>query len=280
MTSITSVSHAELTQRRQELRRQRRLKLLQSSWRTLAVSGLAGSLVWVITLPGWVIRKPDQVAIEGNQLLSGPALQSQLPLAYPQSLLRIKPQVIAATLESKAPIAKATVTRHLFPPRLTVQVKEQYPVAIAQPAAAKSSSSSPSSANIQLLNKNGVGMPLETYTSLDPTFKLPDLKVIGMRDQYRPYWSKFYQAISRSPVKVLEIDWRDPANLILKTDLGMVHFGSYSSKFAYQLNSLDRMRQLAKQLPSGQVAYIDLKNPAAPSIQMTKNSNPVKTNMP
>ncbi len=110
MTSISSVSQTELAQRRQKLRQERRLKALQSSWRTIAVSGLAGGLAWVITLPGWVIRQPEQVAIAGNRFLSAQAIQSLLPMAYPQSLLQLEPQAIAAQLESKAPIAEATAT--------------------------------------------------------------------------------------------------------------------------------------------------------------------------
>jgi cell division protein FtsQ len=285
MTSISSVSQTELAQRRQKLRQERRLKLLQSSWRTIAVSGLAGGLAWVITLPGWVIRQPEQVAIAGNRFLSAQAIQSLLPLAYPQSLLQLEPQAIAAQLESKAPIAEATVARQLFPPRLIVEVKERYPVAMIAdpptPQAAKDKEAKPAAeaAKVGFLDANGVWIPIESYTSFEQSFKLPTLKIIGYQEQKRSQWTELYQAVSQSPVKVLEIDWRDPSNLILKTELGIFHFGAYSSKFSEQIRAMDRLRKLSEKLNPKQVTYIDLRNPDAPSIQMKKANNSVKSSL-
>src|SRR6476646_2554216 len=282
MTSISSVSQTELAQRRQKLRQERRLKLLQSSWRTIAVSGLAGGLAWVITLPGWVIRQPEQVAIAGNRFLSAQAIQSLLPLAYPQSLLQLEPQAIAAQLESKAPIAEATVARQLFPPRLIVQVKERYPVAMitdlpnAQVAQDKGTKPATDTSNVGFLDAKGVWIPIESYTSFDQSFKLPTLKIVGYQEQKRAQWGELYQAVSRSPVKVTEIDWRDSSNLILKTELGIFHLGSYSSRFTEQIQAMDRLRKLSEKLNPKQVVYIDLRNPDAPSVQVKKANSSVK----
>jgi cell division protein FtsQ len=85
-----------------------------------------------------------------------------------------------------------------------------------------------------------------------------------------------YKAVSRSPVKVFEIDWQNPANLILKTELGKVHFGPYSSRFTEQLSILDRMRELPTHISPSQIAYIDLKNPEFPAIQMNKGNQPIQ----
>jgi cell division protein FtsQ len=129
---------------------------------------------------------------------------------------------------------------------------------------------------VGLVDEQGVWMPLEKYTALNRSVKLPTLKVIGPPQHYRPYWSELYQVVIHSPVKVFQIDCQDPANLILKTELGNVHFGAYSSRFAYQLSVLDRMRQLPSYLNTSQIVYIDLKNPDSPSIQMTTINAPVK----
>ncbi|MBW4488631.1 MAG: FtsQ-type POTRA domain-containing protein [Trichocoleus desertorum ATA4-8-CV12] len=282
MTSLSSVSQTELAQRRQKLRQERRLKALQASWRTLAVSGLAGGLAWVITLPGWIIQQPEQVAIAGNRFLSAQAIQSLLPMAYPQSLLQLEPQAIAAQLESKAPIAEATVARQLFPPRLIVQVKERYPVAMISdlPNAQTAKDTKPTAdlSNVGFLDAKGVWIPIESYTSFDQSFKLPTLKIVGYQEQKRSQWAELYQAVSQSPVKVTEIDWRDPSNLILKTELGIFHFGSYSSRFTEQIQAMDQLRKLSEKLNPKQVAYINLQNPDAPSIQMLKPNNSVKSN--
>lgn len=275
MTSIyVSVSPAELIQRRHQLRRQRRIKSFRAIWRSLVVCSLTGGLVWVTTLPDWVIRKPEQIDIEGNRLLSAPTIRSLLAMPYPQSLLRLQPQVLAEKLESQASIAQATVTRQLLPPALTIQVKERQPVAMALRTSATISppplSPHLKTSQVGLLDAQGVWMPIANYADSPRSIQLPTLKVIGESSQYRAYWPQIYQAVSRSPVKVLEIDCQDPTNLIIKTELGIVHFGSYSSRFAYQLSVLDRLRELPDHLNPSDIAYIDLENPDNPSIQMKK----------
>lgn len=295
MASFSSVSQSELGKRRKELRRSRKVKFFQRCWQTIAVSCLAGGLIWVSTRPGWVIYEPEQVEIEGNQFLSAQTVRSLLPLKYPQSLMRLQPQAIAEKLESAAPIAKATVTRHLLPAGLTVRVKERYPVALSQlttpgepvpnpkavkPAADAIAPKPETASNLGVLDKNGWWTPLKSYTSLDRTLPLPTLKVIGNPDLYRNDWPSLYQELSRSPVKVSEIDWQDPANLILKTELGTVHLGPYSSKFAAQLGALDKMRQLPKHPRYSQIDYIDLKNPQSPAIKVQSAKVPAPTKTP
>ncbi len=275
MTSIASVSQTELGRRRKQLRQARRQKVLQAFWQTVAVSGMACSLLWVSTRPGWVIRQPEQVAIEGNQFLSAKTIRALLPLSYPQSLLRLQPQEMAKKLENVGPIAKASVTRHLFPPGLTVQVKERHPVAIAQRSATTATAAG-AGANLGVLDENGLWTPLESYTSLEQTVQLPTLRAIGNPDEYRRYWPQVYRAVSRSAVKVFEIDWQDPGNLILKTEMGTVHLGSDISKCVEQLAVLDRMRNLPHRVRSGQIAYIDLKNPASPAIKLVPPAEKTK----
>lgn len=278
MTSIASVSQTELTTRRKKLRRARRIRSFQTIWRSLLVGSMATSLVWALTLPDWIIRQPEQVEIEGNHLLSTKAIRSLLPLSYPESILRVQPQAIAKSLESQAPIAEATVTRQLLPPGLTIKVKERNPVAIAfdpisKEATATTNTQATNSTSLEgLLDAQGAWMPLISYTELEQNLKLPTLKVIGSREQYRLYWSEVYQAVSHSPVKVFEIDWRNPANLILKTELGNVHLGPYSSRLSKQLAVLDRMRELPSRMQPGQIAYINLENPDFPAIQVKKGN--------
>ncbi len=269
MANIASVSQNELTSRRKQLRRARRIKSFQSVWRTLFVGGMATGLVWAITLPDWVIRSPEQIVIEGNHFLSAKAIRSLLPLSYPQSILQVQPQAIAKSLESQGPIAKATVSRQLLPPGLTIQVRERKPVAIAKPPINQNSNTIAG-----LVDDQGVWMSKTSYTELEQNLELPTLKVIGSNEQYRPYWSEVYQALSRSAVQVLEIDWQDPGNLILKTELGNVHLGPYSSRFSEQLGILDRMRELPTHMSPSKIAYIDLKNPDFPAIQMIKGNEP------
>lgn len=277
MCSIGSVSRSKLAQRRKMLRTKRRIKMFQAVWRTLAVMSLSGGLVWAITRPIWVLRHSNQVIIEGNQLLSQQAIKSFIPISYPRSLLRIQPEAIARALESQPTIADATVSRQLFPPEIIVQVKERVPVALALTKFTKDSSSATPKPLLGLLDATGVLIPIQSYASQERKLKLPNLKVIGSLDQYRSYWPQLYQAVSRSPVKITEIDCQDSANIILKTELGLVHLGYYSPQLTTQLKVLDQMRRLPTQINSSQIAYIDLKNTQSPSVQTKQVKETVKT---
>ncbi|MBO0351192.1 FtsQ-type POTRA domain-containing protein [Phormidium pseudopriestleyi FRX01] len=282
MDTIGTVSQSELVRRRRQLRRSRRQKVFQACWQLLAVSSLAGFLLWTTTSPALVIDTPEQVEIDGNEFLSDQAIRSLLPLSYPQSMLQVRPQELARELESQGPIAKASVSRELFPPGLKVTVQERYPVAIASegnaiapgvptdtPPGLNSNPAvgSPGMPSVGLLDERGMWMPLESYTDLDPTVQLPQLRAIGPLEQYRSSWETVYQSIRRSPIKIYEINWQDPANLILKTELGVVHCGPYSPRFGEQVTRLGQMGDLPNQIDLAQIAYIDLTNPDRPSLQ-------------
>lgn len=297
MAGIASVSRQDLAQRRKKLRQQRQMKIVQTIWRTLAASSLAGGSLWVTIQPMWVLKTPAQIVMtSGEQLLSEQTIQSLLALSYPQSLWRIEPSAIAENLEAQPAIAQAIVSRRLFPPGLMIEIQERLPVAmthtlpgsstancITQPQSAANSTkpatpsclqNSPTrnkQAAISLLDASGALIPLEKYTALNPTSKLPTLKVIGSPEQYRSYWSQLYQAVSQSSVKVMEIDCQDPTNLILKTELGNVHLGVPNAQLPEKIQVLMQMRYLSAKFKPRQIDYIDLKNPDNPLVQMNQN---------
>lgn len=272
---LSPTSQSDLSQRRQKLRRQRRVRFFQAVWRLAAVAGLAGGLVWVSTHPIWLIRNANQVKVEGNQFLPTQAVRSLLPIQYPESLLRVQPQAIAQQLKTKAPIADVAVSRQLFPPGLTVRIRERLPVALTLMSAADAqlltqlgNKDTPISERLGLIDESGFLLPLATFLVVERSIKLPNLRVIGDPQVYRPYWGQLYPQVSRSPVKISEIDFQNPANLVLKTELGLVHMGAYGLRFPDQLKVLDRMRSLPAQVNPTQIAYIDLRNPVAPMLQM------------
>ncbi|GAA6618671.1 cell division protein FtsQ/DivIB [Scytonema sp. NUACC26] len=308
MAGIVSVSRADLEGRRKKLRQQRQVKFLQAVWRTFAVSSLASGLLWTTIQPIWVLKTSKDIVILGNHLLPDEAVQSLLVLSYPQSLWRIEPYRLAESLKQEPTIAQATVSRRLFPPGLIVQIDERKPVAIAERITRSNSDSrnclvsstqeesSPTDCpteavfstaptrteqgrhkgsinkqvTVGLLDANGVWMPLKKEKPLNPNAELPNLKVIGSLEQYRPYWTPLYQAITQSSVKVLEIDFQDPTNLILKTELGNVHFGAPNFQILEKIKVLAQMRHLPAQLNPSQIEYIDIKNPEYPIVQMNQ----------
>jgi len=282
MADIPTISQIELAERRRKLRWQRRWRILQTSWQVVAMGGLTAGLIWVVTLPDWMLRDASQIEVEGNKFLSADTVRTLLPIKYPQFLLTLQPKTLTQRLESQAPIAEATVSRHLFPPGLTVRIQERYPVAIvySSPTARSSSQpenalnsgshsvSSPVSNPVALLDERGTFIPYESYVALNRSRQLPNLKIVGMQDQYRSQWTSLYQQVSRSPVKILEIDWREPGNLILHSELGTVYCGAYGSRFSEQLRTLDQLRQLPEKLDVQQIDFIDLRNPQSPLVNL------------
>lgn len=273
MTDISSISSEELTHRRRHLRRQRRSRLLQKSWQVIAMTGLTMGVVWLVSKPDWMLRDPSQIVIQGNKSLSPDMIRAVLPIHYPQSVLSLRPDALAHQLETEAPIADASVTRRMFPPGLLIQIQERQPVATVY-AGSNPSSSAPINKNLDnlfvvaLLDDEGTWMPYEKFASLNQSQKLPKLRVIGFQPQYQSQWVELYQAVGRSPVKISTIDWREPSNLILQTNLGIIHCGPFSDRFPDQLHVLDSMRKLPDNVDADKIAYIDLSNPDMPMLEL------------
>jgi cell division protein FtsQ len=281
MAGIVSVSQKDLAQRRKKLRRQRQMKIIQAIWRTFAITGLAGGLMWVAIQPMWVLKAPKQILMKsGNKTLSQEAMRSLLVLSYPQSLWRIKPGAIADSLKKQPTIAQATVNRRLFPPGLIIEIQQRVPVALAQRPKGQNSVIGNKPASMGLLDAKGVWMPLEKYTLVNPTVKLPSLKVIGSPEQYRTYWNQLYPLLNQSSVKVMEINCQDPTNLILKTELGIVHLGAVSPQLTQQIQALAQMRDLSTKIDSTEVEYIDLRNPESPLVHTNQKSQEVTPQIP
>lgn len=278
MADFSAVSRSTVAARRRRLRRHRRIRALQAFWRLLVVMGLAGGAIWLIKSPIWVIQSPEQITIEGNELLSPERVRSLLPMHYPKPLWAVQPEAIAKELEAGGPIAQAVVTRHLWPPGVTIQIQERRPVAIAQDYSPDPTDPvlAMENTNAGLLDATGAWIPLEDYTLLNPAVQMPALTVVGMRAGDREQWVAIYaelnrfQATANAPVRITELDWRDPGNLILSTELGHVHLGVYQSPslFTQQLQALNQMRQLSKNTEFRPIEYIDLRRPESPLLQL------------
>ncbi|MBE9210473.1 FtsQ-type POTRA domain-containing protein [Nostoc sp. LEGE 06077] len=280
MAGIVSVSQTDLAQRRKKLRRQRQMKIIQAIWRTLAISSLAGGLLWVALQPVWVLNDPKQIVIKsGNQALPETAIKSMLKLSYPQSLWKVEPAAIADSLKKQPTIAQATVNRRLFPPGLIIEIQERVPVALAQRLPENNSAKNKQSST-GLLDASGVWIPLEKYTLVNPKLKLPSLKVIGIPEQYQRYWSQLYPSLSQSSMKIMEVNFQDLTNLILKTEIGNVHFGTPSSLLPKQIKVLTQLRNLPAKINPSQIEYIDLKNPDSPIVHMIQKSPKVDAQIP
>ena len=272
MTDFASTSSEELANRRQALRRQRRVRNVQTIWRILAISGMAAGSLWLIARPVWVIHNSDQIAVEGNERLSDAAIQSLLPLEYPQSLLEVKPEQVAQFIQTQAPVAYVEVTRQLLPPRLNVYVQERHPVAVTIPMQPKPLSvlAQDSSPVHQpgLLDSQGYWMAQSSFSNIAPDTPLPELKVKGFDSKYQAEWSSLYQALQTTSVTVSEVNWQTPSNVILHTPIGPVHLGVLDPEtIQQQLSTLAQLRSLTSADNIPEVEYIDLSNPESPAIK-------------
>jgi cell division protein FtsQ len=283
MTGTQPISRAELAQRRKQMRRARRSMRLKSSWRFGVVAGLAGAAVWMTTQPTWVLRRSEQVKVEGNQFLSVQTIRALLPIQYPQSIFRTQPGAIVDVLKQKAPIVDAWVDRQIFPPSLTVRIRERMPVAqlvdpdVAAAHREKSNGKPVVGKGHDLLDETGVVIPIESLNALNQTLKLPGLKILGRIETIRPQWVGFYQALRSSPVRLQQIDWRNPTNLVVMGETGKVHLGAYNpAEFSRQLRAMDGMRRIGEKIPKEQIDYIDLKNPDKPAIHQVSNRSSEK----
>lgn len=272
-----SPSPQELARRRQFLRAKRRFNFYKTAWRSLAMLGLAAGTLWLATSPIWLIRSAEQIAVSDNQILSDANIQALLPVPYPQSLIKVKPEGIAQTLAAYAPIESAVVTRRLVPPGLHVRVREHVPVATVMPDTTKPVRAIPSQPvpfkEAGLIDAEGNWMPLNSFRELGAIAPPPNLTIKGMQANYRASWRSLYKSLQRSPVKITAIDWTRPSNVILYSELGQVHIGPYGKNLDAQLAALDKMRSIDSKVNPQQVAFIDLQNPDNPVIEILQATN-------
>jgi cell division protein FtsQ len=120
-------------------------------------------------------------------------------------------------------------------------------------------------------------IPIESLNALNQTLKLPGLKILGRIETIRPQWVGCYQSLRSSPVRIQQIDWRNPTNLVVTGETGTVHLGAYNpAEFPRQLRAMDGMRRLGEKIPKEQIDYIDLKNPDKPAIHRVANRSAEK----
>jgi cell division protein FtsQ len=219
----------------------------------------------MMTLSSWTIEGDRQIEVEGLQLMSPDTLRSLLDLTYPQSLWRLETHQLSRQLETSPPVARAIVRRHLFPPKVVIQVTERQPVALAVGTASQNASSRQVWG---FLDEHGIFIPQKFYQLNRKGTRSPTLKVIGYDPNHQPYWQQLYPLIDHFPLKILAIDWQDSSNLVLITELGKVHIGDYRTQLAKKLSLLAKMRDLSAQIPLGQIVHIDLSHPDSPVVQL------------
>lgn len=266
----------DLAERRRQLKIRRKVKFYKRVWRSLAMIGFAGGMVWLATSPIWLVRSAEQIEVSDNQHLSEESVRGLLPVPYPQSLLEVEPDELAVALSSHASIESAVVSRRLVPPGLHVRITERQPVAIARPNTARPVQTIPNQPQPfqepGLVDAQGYWMPRNSFSELGADVPPLTLSVEGMRPGYEGAWQVLYREIQRSPVEITAVNWSDPNNLILQSELGAVHIGAFGEQFDRQLAALDQMRSLEQAVNPDKIAFIDLKDLENPVVEVLQAS--------
>jgi len=245
----------EIQDQRQALKRQKQLEKMQGVWRSMLIVSFTTGLIWSSFQPQWTVKQLEQVEIQGNEYLSAEALKNIVKETTQQSILTLSPDRIEEILQNQAPIAEVTVSRDLYPPKVTIAIEERAPVALTIPNAAAINPLEEG-----YLDEKGNWMSKENYQS-SVTFPTVDLKVIGYRPQYRLQWAQIYPQLQALPIEIQTVNWQNPANLILETAIGEVHFGGNLESLPEQLEALAQFPTAPQTISSKPIDHINLKNP-------------------
>ncbi len=227
-------------------------------WRSCLVVGCALSLGLLATLPYWKIKHQSQIFLSGNELVSQNFLYSALEFIYPQFIWTINSTKLAQKIESIPAVEAARIDKQIIPPKLTINLQERTPVAIAT-----------SLGKVGFLDIDGEWIPQNSYENIDRSLSLPKLAVLNYQPQYQQSWKTIYQLVSLYPkLKISEIQWNHAGNLFVQTNIGKVFLGADSSKLEQQFKVMSKLQDLPKHIKQGKIAYIDLSNPRLNSIQM------------
>ncbi len=267
MKIIEPISSQTLLNRRKQLKNQRRFKAGLTLLRTLILIGMVYGSYTLIILPKWLLKDSSQIEIRGNRFLDEEEFRSLIPISYPQSIVKLKPENLKEKLKSNTPVIDARISRHLLPAKLIIEIEERPPVAVITLGNTKVSQNSPQ--NRGYIDEKGNIIPFDFYKNpQEKEFKLPELYANGYLEQYKSDWQQLYQEITKSSLKIFAVDWRNPSDLILKTELGKVNFGPLTSQFSYQLTVLEKMRDLPNKLQIDKIEYIDLTIPTSPKVKL------------
>lgn len=271
ISSKRTIRNTEINNRRKELKTKRTLNTILVIMRTLFIMSFAGGAFWLLTLPNWVIRSHDEIKVEGNKFLSEKEVKELIPLTYPQPLLTLSTEDLKEKLKAKIPFEDIVINREILPPQITIKVVERQPVAVAFASVVSPENKKVKITKIGYLDSKGIFVSSQFYHNLNNNKKLlPSVEIIGIPNHYLSYWQELYSLITQSSIKITKIDWRNPNNIILGTELGTVYIGPYTSQFPNQLTLLAKIQELPKKVNPNQIIYIDLTDPDLPSIKEKK----------
>lgn len=239
-------------------------------WRFGLTAGLCTGCFVLLQQPWWLLEGEHQLEIEGLSRLRDREILDLLPLSYPVAIWAVQPQQLEASLRQYPLIQSAAIERRLLPLGVRITLVEREPMATSTLGTVPG-----------IVDRAGVWVPQNIYTNLP---QLPDLRLEGYETQPPEQWQHVLALVGRSPVAITLLDWRNPENLVLGSELGTIHVGALvfsgtdtgagEVQLQRQLQALDQLRDLEAhcQCERSDIDYIDLRNPSNPTISLTERA--------
>ncbi|KFF42123.1 MAG: FtsQ-type POTRA domain-containing protein [Candidatus Atelocyanobacterium thalassa] len=254
---------------RRTLYYKQKLKVLQKGWRLLISFFLTGGLLYSSSLPYWLIRNQSQIRIIGNQLLSESDILKMLDISYPQLIWKLPIHQLRENLKPQPSLENVYIIRSLLPAKIKIIVKERRPVAFALMAEKKG-----------FLDSLGIWISSELYNLEYETISSVKLKVFGQKQRSFISWKNIYPLSLYSPIKIKNFNLQDSNNLILDTELGIVHYGIYDKTFSKKLMALGKMKGLSFKNKTELLDYIEVYSFDSPSIYYKPYISSNQKNLP
>ena len=248
------------TERRRQLRQQRRQERLRNLWRFLVLLTLAGGLGYGLLRQGWVLTGPDQVEVVGSQQVGADQVVQAARLVFPQPLLGLHPKRIAEALASALPVEQVQVNRLMAPPRLRVELVDRKAVARAQRRTAKGSEQG-------YVDRLGHWMSIRQGQGASAKASA-GLLVLGWQPRYRPALALMLEQRERLGGDISQIRFEPDSSIWLQSKrLGKVRFGPADAQLERRLEVLRHLQQeLPDRVKGRQLQSIDLSDPEQPEL--------------
>ena len=248
------------SERRRQLRQQRRRERLRNFWRFLVLLALAGGLGYGLLRQGWVLTGPDQVEVVGSQQVGTDQVVQAVRLTFPQPLLGLHPKRIAEVLASALPVEQVQVSRLMAPPRLRVELVDRQAVARAQRRTAKGSEQG-------YVDRLGHWMSIGQGQGAAAKASA-GLLVLGWQARYRPALALVLEQRGRLGGDISQIRFEPDSSLWLQSKrLGKVRLGPADAQLGRRLEVLEHLQQeLPARVKERRLQSIDLSDPEQPEL--------------
>ncbi|MCP9926415.1 FtsQ-type POTRA domain-containing protein [Cyanobium sp. CH-040] len=247
-------------ERRRQLRLQRRNERLRNGWRMLVLLGLSAGLGTLLLRYGWSLTSAEQVEVVGSSHVGREQVISAAELRFPQPLLSLEPQQLAAALKQELPVEDVRVSRWIAPPRLRVTLVDRQPVARAQRRG-------PQGMERGYVDRHGHWMSArQGQTLANPASS--QLEVLGWQERHRSALRMVMEHSDALRADLRQIRFEPDGSLwVQSTRLGNVRLGPRDERLERRLTVLEHLTaSLPAQLQGRRLQAIDLSEPEQPEL--------------